>query len=213
MPSAFPTISAVTTFLQEAGFLSGSLPTSLAGVADSAKEEWERDSGFMPWIGQADLTRYFDPPVGYILDLNGGLASLTTLTIAGQGLTEGQDYYLEPVNAFPLAPWTYIRFAYNVYGEAQSIEVTGKWGYRVAGSNAVPQDVYDAVLRRAASKALAVLSGSSGVATSPLTSVRQDDVAYTWAATSDTQVAVGGPAQWEREWYDTLARYKRRRFA
>lgn len=211
MPSAFPTISDVTTFLTEAGFLSGSLPTSLVGVAASAKEEWERDSGFVPWIALSDITRYFDPPSGYILDLAGGLATLTTLTIAGQGLTEWQDFWLEPPNAVPLAPWTFVRFAYNVYGEPQSIEVTGKWGYRLAGTNAVPQDVFDAVLRRAAGKALAVLR-ASGVATGPLTSVKQDDVAYAWGEGSESQVMVGGPAQWEQEWRETLARYKRRTF-
>ncbi len=169
--------------LYSAGVLSAP-PTTPEALIDmtsalaSAVDEWERGTGWVPFLTQAaDTTRTYDPPGpergpvgiyqgvnnlggGRRLFLNAGVRSITTLkvgvslTSTGTALTLNRDYWLRPQNATAYdRPYTYIEFAYPQYGNPQSITVLASFGFAVI----LPDDAWLAILRMAAIEVLPTL--------------------------------------------------------
>jgi hypothetical protein len=211
VPAAFPTDADVTALLVATGVLSGGLPAALSGIATDASRQWERDSGFVPWIASTHTVRTFDPPISRVLDLGGGVLAFTSVTVgvtttsAGTVLTTGVDYFPMPSGAVDAGfPYTSLAFGYALGGLPGSVKVDGTWGFVAAGSNAVPQDVFDAVCRLAALKCLPVLQQLTG----NITREKQGDVEYAWAGVG-SGLAAGTPDQWLAEYNLVLNRYKR----
>jgi hypothetical protein len=141
--------------------------------ANAAVAEWDRRTGYQPFLSGASATRRFDPPnsgrvPGFwtyrggrkILDLRAGVTAVTQVSAyvsaddSGTELTVDEDYWLLPLNAAERSsPYTQIEFRSPKFGQAASIEVTGTWGF----ADTVPDDAYLAVLNYAAANVLSVI--------------------------------------------------------
>jgi hypothetical protein len=142
-----------------------------------------------PFMVQPVTTRFFDPPGprspqsgvqslcggGRILELDPTLVSLVSVSISGVPFTLGQpgvvtgegQFWMEPVNdpfADPPQPYNYINFWAPIWGLPQSVAVTGVFGWGIE----VPDEVFDAVLRRAHVLCMPAIAGarSNGLAQS-----------------------------------------------
>lgn len=214
MASAFPSDNQVRDFLIDAKVLEAgsSLPASLAGVSETARKIWERDTGYSPWIATTQ-TRYFDPPQGTLLELGAGLLAVTSLKVdiqydadgnvkpdSGKVLQQNVDYYLLPLEAPSVErPFTMVEFKVARYGEKRTIEIVGSWGWG-SGANAVPQDAFDAVLRLAALFCLPTLQELKG----SLKSVRQGDLAYDYGGIDREEIT-----HWRTFYQAAVDRYRR----
>lgn len=126
---------------------SASLDLTLA-IADGLTR-FEAATGFRPFeAAEADSTRVFDP-TGDFLDLRGGLAALTGVTLSGTALVNGTDFWPGPANALAEGqPYTSLEFAAWQTGTKRSLSVTGKWGFCLY--NAVPDGARQTILAFAA---------------------------------------------------------------
>lgn len=170
MANALPTTADLQALLTAAGLISKT-PTDLQYLLDldgalaSAKTEWEKRTGWVPFLfapaggGSGETTRRYDPPGNkgsYILALDGGLISLTSLLVsvtvdtpAGTALTVDKDFFLQPYNAPAEGrPYEWIEFCSAVRGMPASVRVTGTFGF----SASIPDDAFQALLRGAASE-------------------------------------------------------------
>lgn len=112
---------------------------SLSGKAAAAAAEWERATGWFPFLGGvSNEARYFDPPAeGRYLGLNAGLLSLASLAYGvatdgsgGTVMAQGQGFRLLPMNTAGRGlPAEAVEFLAGGYG--------GGWPYSGIGS-AVP---------------------------------------------------------------------------
>lgn len=189
---AYPTDAQIQAFLTSIGY---TLPAgfTVSGYAAEASAEWERRTGFVPFLGQTQ-TRMYDPAgpnkrliLGYRLrggsfnlDLNAGLYRVDSLTIgvgvgdAGTLLTANQDFFMLPAMApQENSPWTSIRFLIPQFGTDLSIQLTGGYGYGAQ----IPDDAYKAVLRMGAIK---VIDETFAVTLAGGSSLKQADFAITY---------------------------------
>jgi len=169
MAFAYPTSTDLQALLDGAGVSYGS--TDLTGAIQSATEEFERRTGWIPFgTDVVDRTLWFDPPAwgsfGCVLSLRYGLQSLTSLTVGiatdgsgGTVLTQGVDFRLAPYDGGQdKKPYTKIEFINLPYGTPKSIKVIGKFGY----TSTLKADVKNAILGYAASQVMQDLVGSTG---------------------------------------------------
>jgi hypothetical protein len=167
-PTKYPDGNEGASFLRASGMLTG-LSNNLMPDIDAAcglaiyaaVAEWERLTRYQPFLASsADSTRLFDVPTSTILDLMGGIVTLTSVSVAGSLYTAGRQYTPGPSNAVARGkPYTYLDFGalsypYSAAGGAlgilpglrQSIQVTGTWGFSLI----VPPDVRLVILREMA---------------------------------------------------------------
>ncbi len=140
-------------FLQAGGLIGVPLSSTevlldLAGAVSAAQERFEQEVQWFPFLKQnTDVTRYFDPNETRFLDLQGGLMTLTSVSIAGVAQVENTDFFCMPKNAnLRGLPVTYLEFARVPTGRRGSIAVTGRWGCVAT----LPDSVKQAVLGKAA---------------------------------------------------------------
>lgn len=154
----YPTGAELLAFLQAAKLLDNPLTEEqslldLEGVMAGVVADWEEEVQWFPFLsGSSDETRYFDRPVANgrdlpLLDLQGGLVSLTGVEVGGTVLTVGGQLFTKPDNALSRGfPIQQLRFwSVSFPAQPNCIGVTGRWGY--VGS--VPQGVKQALLCRA----------------------------------------------------------------
>ncbi|MHB8637812.1 MAG: hypothetical protein ACYC96_15210 [Fimbriimonadaceae bacterium] len=171
--TTYPTDSDVAAFAASVPLPSG---YTFTGMAAAAVAEWERRTGYLPFLGSGVSTsRSFDPPgpnrrtlSGFsllggarILDLQSGLYGLTSVSIGvgpsspGTALVSGADFWLEPLNADAMGvPWQRLRFRAPVFGLESSVVVVGSFGY----GSVVPDDAWQAIARLGCSLGLAALT-------------------------------------------------------
>ena len=172
--------SEVQTFL-EATLLIANPPSSteslldFSGAAMAAEEAFLQSVRWVPFVSDGSTqTRLFDPPSGRLLDLQGGLLSVSQITVSGMPLTVNLDVFLSPQSAdYTGLPYTGLEFFRPAWGRKRSIAVTGVWG-RVTS---LPDDVREALLAKAASLLAPQLQAylSRG-----LTRWREGDTVYLW---------------------------------
>lgn len=164
--AAWPDAAAVSAYLAGINFTVPSGVT-VAVYLGAAITEWERKTGYEPFLAAAPATtRRFDPPgasdvSGWwsyrggrrVLNLKAGLVTLTSvythasLDDDGNELDIDEDFWLLPLNAnVKSRPYTEIEFRSPLFGHAASVEVTGTWGF----FSTIPDDAYLAVLQQAA---------------------------------------------------------------
>lgn len=122
-------------------------------------------------LATADTVRYYDPPGNRdgFLDLRAPLANITSVVYLGQTLVVGTvgtntgEYWPMPYNAPQESkPYRYLRFWRRWWEPItspnfQQIVITGRWGYgaNAGGGNwGIPENAWDAMIRRAAWKLL-----------------------------------------------------------
>lgn len=160
--TAYPTDSDVAALAASVPLPSG---FTFTGMAAAAVAEWERATGYRPFLGSGmPETRTYDPPGpnrrtlagfsllggGRLLDLESGIYGLTSVSIGvgpsapGTVLTLGTDFWLDPLNADTIGvPWQRIRFRAPTFGLEGSVAVVGLFGYGAL----VPEDAWQAIAR------------------------------------------------------------------
>lgn len=189
----FPTGAELAQFLVDSGVLA-SVPGDLSAyvsMAEAARLDWERDTGWSPWLGTAE-TRYYDPNGSTLLDPGVGILSISCLKLGGTEQTLNEDYWLLPYNGFPKR---LISFDQVLCGDPRSIEITGTWGYQ----SELTQDVVRAALARGALLAVAQDYGLGGLKQE----VEEGDVRYKLAK-DESQLA-----QWRSVYEQAVARHRR----
>lgn len=195
----------VKTYLEATGLIA--TPPSeqeslldFAGVAHSAEQAFLQSVRWFPFVSEGTTqTRQFDPPSGRLLDLQGGLLSLTSVTVSGMTLTPNVDVFLSPQNAgYAGLPYSGLEFYRNPCGRKRSISVTGVWG-RVTS---LPDDVREGLLAKAATLLAPQLHAyiSRG-----LSKWREGDVEQ-W---SHGENFANIEASWTQIYADTVRRYRR----
>lgn len=139
----WPGTAEFEVFLYGSGLFAAN-PTALQKALDlqaalnSGVERFEEKVKYWPFISTgSDTTRTYNAPRGRILDLNGGLVSLTSLVTdvtyansAGLTRTNLQHFGLEPSDAPSNGlPYTRIEMYVRPGYYPASIQVTGKFGY------------------------------------------------------------------------------------
>ena len=209
-------------FLGDVGFDATAMSTSVDTYVSAAIYDFERATGRQPFVGTAQ-TRLFNPPGpnerrtrsnvmpmvggGRRLHLDCGLVSLTSLKVGitidnptGTPYTVNRDFFLRPGNAaVEKRPYDLVEFLNPQYGQFQSIQIVGVWGWQAT----VPNDAWLAVLSRAAMLALPAMTGSKtgGVAKVTL-GPNSFDFGQAGAFSNEKK-------QWQTNWNHAVGQYMR----
>ena len=211
-----PGPDALDQFLVDAGVLSKSVddPTAEFSVyTGAAVEEFQRRSGWVPFDEVAPSNWYFDPPIDspenvskeVVLELGNGFTTISEVRTGvsasddnGTLLTSGTDYDLLPYNAARYSrPFEAILFKVSPGTVNRSIKIVGTPGFQAS----IPDDVYQAVLERAAALALPRVQQAVGQATE----VKQGPVTVKYA-TDEHQDRL---SLWNDNFERTVMRYMR----
>ena len=210
---AYPTATELQNFLKGAGLITdpSASPDSLidyTGAVNAAQAEWEALVKWFPFVSSGSATtRYFDHPLPNgrdypLLDLAGGLTSITSVVVSGATLVENTDFGALPENASAQGlPVKQLEFYRSYYSSTpRCVAVTGKWGR----CDTLPADVKSAVLAGAAAVVMAqcALKVSGG----GLTEWREGDESQKFSAADYTRY---GDAY--RKQFTDAAEYYRRR--
>ncbi len=146
----------------DAGKSAAQQALDLDGAISAAIDSWNDMTHYWPFLSTGVTTeeRRFDPNMGNLIDLNGGLVTLTSLTTGvtysnsvGTPRTNIRDFQLLPSDAAPRKlPWNLITAIWFNWGDDSyypgSIKIIGEWGY-CTGTN-LPASARRAVMALAA---------------------------------------------------------------
>lgn len=208
MANAYPTDADLIRFLYGCGLVDDAeAPTgrAAADVIDYAAAVAAAQSAFEHKTGRVyratTATQTYDTPTdkGGLLDLRGDWSTVTGITRGGDLLVEGTDYRLRPLEG---PPYRFVEFVALitdplVWASRGTLVVTGTRG----SAATVPDDVYQAVLERAA---LFVAPLFHGQLTQGAQSIKQDDASITYAG-GQSLGALG--SQWKDTWEQCLEDY------
>lgn len=153
--STYPKASDLTEFLTAGKLIESGQTFDTEGAIDAAVADWERDTGWKPFLSTGDdeereflvdpgrPDQYLPRLVSRRLFLHAGLLDVTSVKSGtGEDLPSG-TWALMPRDGVTLqAPYTDIWVGAHV----RSIVINGKWGF----CEDLPEDVWRAVLGRAA---------------------------------------------------------------
>ena len=182
MADNYPTEIDLRRFLYAANLIdSATEPTGryalldYGGAVNGARAEFERRTGRV-FVSSVEVTEAFDPVTvrNGRLDLGREWYSISSVEVDGTAQTVTDDFLLEPYGG---PPYSSIRFLVSwtapvPWGSLATVEVTG-----VRGWGSVPDDVWQAILRRAAGTLLPSVVGiqTSGMAAAGVASLRLGD--------------------------------------
>lgn len=198
---AAPTTADVEAFLEAGGItLSAAAQAQLSPCLESALDEWERRTGWVPFIA-ATQTRKYDTDGSSSLVLDNAIVSDYTVTLDTTQLVEGTHYELRPYNHsrkreiyFYSAPSAGIR----------RVEVQAKFGY----SADWPDDAKQAVIVRAAALMIENQQASKAFASGGAVSeVAVADVKVVYGDYGSESAIYG----WMNLFDQTVMRYRRAR--
>lgn len=192
-------------FLQAGGLIGVPLSSTetlldFAGAVSAAQERFEQEVRWFPFLKQnTDVTRYFDPNETRFLDLQGGLITLTSVSIGGTALVENSDFFCMPRSAsLRGVPITSLEFARVPTGRHGSIAVTGRWGCVAT----LPDSVKQAVLGKAA---VLLVPQIHAAFSRGLLRWREGDVEQSSGAEPFASLVQG----WERGYAEAVQHYRR----
>lgn len=196
---AYPTTTDLSALLTDTGVTTPA-NYDLAGALNSAIAEIERLTG-RKFVGSDDQTKRYDPPtvIGtaqFVEIVDSRSISEVRADYDGTNstlLTEWRDYILHPQNSD--RPYEAIEFIVPKYGR-YSILVTADEGW-----SAVPADVADAILKRAAADVLEQVGGVSGV----VSQERLGDAQVTYAVANGQSTI----DRYNTAFYSVVTRYAR----
>jgi len=197
----------------------------LRGAMDAAKEEFERLTGYLPFLSSGEQeTRTFDGPESSILQLRAGLLSLTSLVINTVTYTENSQFVLQPTDApGRRLPYTYVDFGSGwqsggyglgsdfasgfgagsavglgyVGGGRRAISITGVWGYCAT----LPADVKQALISFGAARVAPRLMHS---VTGGLKQQKVGNDSWTWGE----NFFGGQMSAWDAEFQEAVRKYR-----
>lgn len=178
----------------------------IAGEIDSAVSDFERDTGYLPFLAEAvdsevTFTNYLESgrevlfPTGYI--------SVSEFWIDDQEMDLGVDFELSPKNGTPIEGATMLeirRFA------PMSLKVVGKRGYRPV----LPSEVWSLILSRACAPAYIASGLSSGSA--GFSEIRQGPVTLKVASSEASDGYSGLAGEIAGRWSSVVGKYRRMTF-
>lgn len=214
MRADYPTASDLQAYLTGAGLMTS--PPSAQDAAldlqlavDSARQSFENT--VKRRIKAVTQTRAFDWPLNRtgLVFFNADLAAPTSILWGGRARTDLVEYRLGPQNADDVVrPFRWLQLlSYGDYGivtvgEA-AISITGLWGY----SDGVPDDVFAAILYRAAQSVMPDLESSrTGAGMSELTRIRIGPVEYAYGG--GTSSTTKRQRYSEQTWQDAVDNYR-----
>lgn len=177
---------------------------------------FEQEMGYIPFLQDASATaRTFDPPGGQpsakswgaafgggrILQLGAALqdgSAITSVSVAGALKALNTDFFLKPQNApSNKRPYSRMDFSFPLWGLANSIIITAKWGVQAI----LTEDVWQGMLRLGAS----IVAGDvlEGIRTGTL-SVKQGDETFVFNPNLLAEMGM----TWKRESDRMLMPYK-----
>ncbi len=194
------------------------LDLDLEGKAQAALARWERETGWIPFLGDtADVTRYFDPSGpnqrlpggrggGWLMTLPNGLLSVTSIysgfsaADVGTALVSETDYRLRPLNAsVDGRPYTEIEMLGGAsWGLGRSVRIIGRWGYSLT----VPDDAWTAILYGAVSIALPEIRER---VTGGLVEWKEAEVSERYGE----KFLASSAMAWDQRWMSAVNRFKR----
>lgn len=180
MSNNYPTGDDLQAFATNAGVVTANADLSLdyGRVVAAAIKQWDSDTGWKPFVATTQ-TRYYDLPKSHILDLRGGLLSLTSVTVGtNTALVQALDFDLYPLNAATDGlPYEWIEFRRThvfAYNRHAAVAVAGSFG-RVT---TVPDEVKHAILCNACVRLMPTKGNS---ATGMVTQIHQDEIRIGYA--------------------------------
>lgn len=176
-----------------------------AGAASAASSEFERAVRWFPFLASgSDSSRTFNAPVPNFtdlprLELGGGLVSLTSVTVSGNAVVSPY-VQTKPDNATAKGlPITALAFWRKPFPALPlCVSVTGNWGFCAT----LPDDVFQAVLRRAAQ----LLMAESLLSVSGVTSKWKEGDVEQQTGTDSVKLAV---QSYEQAFERVVVRYRR----
>ncbi|RYX80484.1 hypothetical protein EON83_28410 [bacterium] len=141
-------------------------------AAQGAADQWEKLTGWSPFVAGSISTRAFDlPDFDGFLNLRGGALSIESVTLRGRVLTAGRDYLPLPRAAVQRGEAiTGIQFrslysghnnwAFGDGAEYPVLEISARWG-RVAEC---PGDVFLALQKRAIATMMDLIENQQSIA-------------------------------------------------
>ena len=141
-------------------------------AAQGAADQWEKLTGWSPFVADGVSTRGFDfPDFDGFLDLRGGALSIESVTLRGQVLLSGRDYLTFPRAATERGEAiTGLQFragyvgngnwAYGDAGDFPTLQISARWG-RVGQC---PGDVFLALQKRAIATMMDLIENEQSVA-------------------------------------------------
>lgn len=198
--AGYPDGAAFIAYLQEIGIYSelSNPDTGAARRIAAAILDWENDCQWFPFLSSG-LVEPRTMVAGVWVDFRGGLLELSSVTASGVALVEGTDFVLtEPDRrpGFPATGMELRRCHVNT-----PLVVSGKWG-RVTS---IPEDVEEAILKRAAAKAIKDSQGVVGA----MNKLKEGPVEYGFSVEAGRSTV----DQMQVEYAITLERYARWRIA
>lgn len=204
--AAFPAGPELGAFLVENGY--ASVAPSLAGAyAGAAADAFQRETGWVPFLRDgSDVARLFDcPEMGFPFNWRvpfaAGLLAVTSVESAWDGTTGTAktatlDYLLGGGDGTDTRPYQWLDLRHFPGRQPQSIRIVGRWGY----SATVPDDVYLAVLSKAAADYVRARDGGAG----NVRSVKQGPVQFDYGAAGE-----GPTAALDLQYMAAVARHRR----
>lgn len=188
------------TELREAALIQAEIALN-ATVAD-----FEQRTGWIPFLsdGESDTRTFDGTDADGMLQLGGGVISVSSITVQGSALTTG-NYWLRRSDSLKRRyPYDMIQFRSGVQAGAVSlypdyIVVTGVWGY----CSEAPPDVWNAVLQKAAASTLYQLIDQPNVA------AQSEDGFSEEFDQVGPMTPFGRADRWEKEYAAVAQRYMR----
>lgn len=196
--SAWPTGSQLSAAVAGVG---GAVPAgyTAADLIAAAIAEWERKTGWTPFLANVGTTTLEHDPSGwYTLRLRAPFFTVTSVTVDGVTKASGTDFWPMPYNSQTvMTPIVGLRFREPLVGDPMTISVTGRLGY----DDDIHEDAWMAVLNRAVAMVLEIDAGTTGQATE----IEQGLVKVKYDSTSGR----GTIDRLNKNFTETVMRYKR----
>lgn len=207
----YPAASDVAALLATAGIV---LPDGfdLSPYVVSAIRAWERETGWLPFLGAQSVDPYDAPGqpttlygVGggqTVLRLRKGLVELNGITnsVSGRSYVLGTDLSLVPTS--PGWPTEVLRFRLPLYAQPGAIQIDAVWGFCADGSPDLAV-AFRAIVRMAAAEYAS--DAVQGMFASGVTSVKADDESI---SISPEMLARNGAA-WSEQATKAVGLYRR----
>lgn len=209
MPSAYPTANDLQTYLTNAGLYDADQHPDLDALSKAAATAWERVTGWIPFLSSGtDAARtfivqprrtdnYLPRWASRRLFLQAGILSVTSITVNGTALTQGEDWDFLPRTGAEMAP-PYTDIWLNC--ALAPVVITGKWGY----CETLPDDVRQIILQAAAQAAFPQIEFAS---TGGVQSVQTLTAKVTFSGSNGSTFARTA-VNWDSIYRDAVLDYK-----